>query len=194
MVALATVIAASRGRGPRGLEPADFLRRIATAAAVTYVLITASFLPGMYFLRRGPPLRGHAVPMLALVAAAVFAGFLLGRLVIGLASREGEASARLCRRRVAVIGTALLPLLVLAAVLPATVRELGRHDELSAYASAWDRRDLQIEAARAAGERDLVIEKLERGRPDLEIPPDATHWVNQCVADYYGVDTVSARP
>ena len=133
--------------------------------------------------------------MFALVAAAVFAGFLLGRLVIGLCIARGRGfGAPVPSPRGRDLGTALLPLLVLAAVLPATVRELGRHDELSAYASAWDRRDLQIEAARAAGERDLVIEKLERGRPDLEIPPDATHWVNRCVADYYGVDTVSARP
>lgn len=64
---------------------------------------------------------------------------------------------------------------------------------VSAYASQWDRRDLEIRAARSQGITDLVVPALGDTGDWEELSPDPHYWVNECVAGYYGLDSIAAK-
>lgn len=61
------------------------------------------------------------------------------------------------------------------------------------YAHRWDARDAQIRMAIEQGEKDLVIPGLESREGVAEVQLDPEDWVNQCMADYYGVDSITGR-
>ncbi|NWF62955.1 MAG: hypothetical protein HXY38_01505 [Chloroflexi bacterium] len=60
------------------------------------------------------------------------------------------------------------------------------------FALRWDERERMIYAMKANGERDLVIPGLDgyEGTKELDVRP--YFWVNQCAAQVYGVESISA--
>jgi hypothetical protein len=75
-----------------------------------------------------------------------------------------------------------------------TLHTLTLGNELRAYAATLDDLDRQARAARAAGERELRIQRTTQPAAIGldQIGSDAASWPNTCVAAYYGVDRVVA--
>ncbi|MPZ48477.1 MAG: hypothetical protein GEU75_04050 [Dehalococcoidia bacterium] len=160
--------------------------RCAVTVVVTYILLLATFAPGYYFLAQTPPDRALAMGAVSVILGAMCLGYLLGR-AIGPSLARLEAQPRLLTPLVI-----LAVLLMTAVALPPALREFGRTDELSAYASAWDRRDKQLTAAAEANVRDLTVPLLAHSS-GFELRPDPTVWINRCAAFYYGLRSIVAE-
>jgi hypothetical protein len=58
----------------------------------------------------------------------------------------------------------------------------------------WDKQDQEIRGAKERGETDLTVPVAYNiGRTDL-MTADPEWYVNKCVAGYYGLNTITARP
>jgi hypothetical protein len=135
--------------------------------------------------------RTHNVTYVALCASAVSAAAFL--LAVG-AHRFASLVAWLTARRAIadlVIATALAAALMTS---PATRRVIDALEVAPRYARSERSR---AEILRNAPAQGIVSVNPISTRPaglfwgDLE--PDAAHWINQCVADYYGLEAVQAR-
>ena len=66
----------------------------------------------------------------------------------------------------------------------------------SAYASAWDRQDQAIRGAKAKGIKNLTVEALKQKNPirgAVDPSPNPKDWANDCIAKYYGSESLVAR-
>ena len=87
-------------------------------------------------------------------------------------------------------------LLLAACFYPLRVVSIPRTDiqQLSVRAKRWDRRNLVIQQALAAGQTDLQVKQTDVVQGLEDIGPDASYWLNRCAADYYGAHSISANP
>jgi hypothetical protein len=83
--------------------------------------------------------------------------------------------------------------LVVAAFPPyAAKRTLAPVGKARALAAIWDRRDAEIRAAIARGERRLTVPAdYNLGGTDM-MTGDASWYVNECAAAFYGAETITA--
>jgi hypothetical protein len=153
---------------------------------LSYLLIVASFLPSVY---------GQSFP----VERARFAGQL--SLVVGLMLEASLLGGLLAQYRPR-IATAL-PLTLIASLLLATAAlyplraawfALADVQVYRQRAAWWDEREAMIHQAIEQGQTDLVVQQFDGVDGVKEMDVNANHWVNRCVAKYYGVDSVRAYP
>lgn len=153
---------------------------------VQFILIAASFAPSAYG-QSYPAERARFLGRLIMTTALLLGGALLGALCAGLAA--------VTFRRQAVFLLSSFAFLVLAFYpFRAGMSLVAEIPEYRQWASPWDLRETEIYRSIAMGERDLVVRLLPTKEGIKEIDGDARHWVNQCVADYYGVNSVRSIP
>lgn len=179
---LPLVAAFCASRRKEEAAPAFLLWAVPAAA---FVAVAACFAPAFYVMSREPPPRALLVPQFVLVSALAAWGYLLG----GALRRAYEPPERL---RVLSAGLALALLMLAAA--RAAAPTLGQEWKARALANVWDRQDAEMRAAVARGERRLTVRVLYNlGGTDL-LTDDPAWYVNLCVADYYGAESVKAVP
>ena len=73
-----------------------------------------------------------------------------------------------------------------------TRQPLATYEFRRLFASRWDEREQMIYDMKANGEQDLVIPALDgyEGTKELDVRP--FFWVNQCAAQVYGVESITA--
>jgi hypothetical protein len=86
-----------------------------------------------------------------------------------------------------------MALLVLSPIASAG-RTLALAPRARAYASTIDSRHQQILDARQRGWESLAVPLMDNTAGLEEITSDPNHWVNRCVAEYYGLDAILASP
>ncbi len=67
-------------------------------------------------------------------------------------------------------------------------------DSYRAWATAWDERENTIYRMAKSGEQDPVVEWFPNRFGVKDIDGSTEHWMNKCVADYYGFDTIRSIP
>lgn len=89
----------------------------------------------------------------------------------------------------------LIALLVL--ILMLVGRDLGgaqrRINQLRTHAAAWDQQDAAIREAAARGETTLRVAAMKLPWSNDVLTDDPDHWVNLCVAEYYGIESIIAE-
>jgi hypothetical protein len=66
--------------------------------------------------------------------------------------------------------------------------------EADNYSISWEEREIQINEKILSGETDLIVKMISNNIMGLEdINTNATHWINICAAEYYGIDSISAE-
>lgn len=152
-----------------------------------YLLIAVSFAPSVHGQSAYPEGRAQFLGRLIMTMAFLVEGALLGVLCAGPVS--------VTSRRQVVFLLSSLALLILA-IYPfrAGMSLLAEVPDYRRWASAWDLRETEIYRSIAMGKRDLVVRWLPTKEDVKEIDGDASHWVNQCAADYYGVKTIRSVP
>jgi hypothetical protein len=180
LLPLLAAFGASSGTGGGGRT---FLLWAIPAAA--FAAVAACYAPAFYVMSREPPPRALLVPQFVLASALAAWGYALG----GALRRAYEPPAR-----VRVLAAALAAALLLAAAARAASLTLGQAGKARALAAVWDRQDAEMRAAVARGERRLTVHVLYNlGGTDL-MTADPKWYVNLCVADYYGAESVRAVP
>ena len=167
---------------------------VVLAPAGLLVVLLACMVPVYYALGADPPGRALVVPQYLLICALAFAAWLAGAYVASrLAAKIGQA------RLMAWSGMAGCLVVLALAFGPVTssTRLASQFDSDRDYAAAWDALDNQIRAEHASGNQDLTVQRLNATGTvqNLEFfGPDRQDWLNECVARYYGVNSISATP
>lgn len=110
-----------------------------------------------------------------------------------VARQCGHAPVRPSRIAELVV-TACLAALMIAS--PATARAYRALEIAPAYLQEQQAREAQLRTAAARGEPALVhaIDNQPDGLFWGDIEPDPSHWINACVATYYGLTSVQSHP
>jgi len=151
-----------------------------------YLLIAASFAPSAY---------GEGYPA---DRAQIIGRVLMTVALLGEGALMGVAFANWCgsfpgRRLLFLFGG--LALLILAFYpLRAGMVMLTEVPDYREWTAAWDLRETEIHGLIAEGEMDLVVRWLPTREGIKEIDATTRHWVNQCAASYYGVNTIRSVP
>jgi hypothetical protein len=117
----------------------------------------------------------------------MLAGSLLGVLA---------ASLPAWRLRQSLVFVPVVLVLLLSALYPLRSFWTNLSLEVPLYrrsAADWDARDARIRSFREHGITDIIVPKLPDQYDVRELRDDPDHWMNRCAADFYGVQSVSAR-
>ena len=150
------------------------------------VLLLSCFVPALYGMGAAPPGRALIVPQFVLVCSLVGIGWLLGSLMKRIPI-VNKRSATTVLSAVFLVGVLWLVWFSANTLIP---KRLTRAAQARPIAAAWDQRDLQIRQAKSEGVVDLVVTPWRCPCGLADIGPDANHWVNNCAARHYGLNTI----
>jgi hypothetical protein len=168
---------------------ARFWRYIGLAVGLCIGLVMILMAVSQFAVASYPPER-----TLVMAQFSVALGLVLIPCVLGWSiGRTGGAVG-------SVIGQKLLPLILLLATIGLVYgSQRSVHESIlfvpqaRDFAATWDQRDEQIREAVRQGERSLSARSLTSMGTLQELDYDPEFWVNQCVADYYGLDEITAK-
>jgi hypothetical protein len=144
---------------------------------LAFGLVAACMAPAAYGMSTPPPPRALIVPSFVIMSCAIAWGCALGVRL--------RASPSPIMRVAAVLVVAL----AVCEPLASTTGILRRSAEVHAWADRWDETDRQLRAAAAGGRRSAVVPAVGSigGVGSISSTPD---WVNNCAAQYYGLESV----
>jgi hypothetical protein len=154
-----------------------------------FLVLVACFAPAMWAMSKQPPPRALLVPEFVMVCLMVAWSYSVGQLI-------KRFQANLGNRRLPLLTAVLAVLAAVLTIFPlvAARNTLARVGRVKALAAIWDRQDQEIRAAATRRETDLTVPVMHNiGGTDL-MTPDPKWYVNQCVAAFYGVKTITAKP
>lgn len=152
-------------------------RRLGLVTAAVAFTLPFCYFPSFYAQNGNPPARSLIVPGAILIGYLAFLGVALGPYFgarVPTAGRWASVAALLA-----------VPLGVAVTTFPDGARAAD-------YAAQWDAEDALIRSARDSGQRELVVPPLPPNLGEDFVTADPKHFLNVCVARYYGVDTIAA--
>lgn len=84
----------------------------------------------------------------------------------------------------------LIILLIVASTITGIDHAVELRRALIDYATQWDARHALLENAAASGIVDVAVPEITESFRLDDISDDSSFWVNQCMADYYGLGAV----
>ncbi len=183
---------AGHAQGARGARLSWRLPWVQAAGVMLtagFGLAVAACAPVVYSLNAYPDDRTIFLPLFFWILALTVSSTLLGSGLRGLGvlskwdlhPRSTQAAA----------GLALAGLMLAAGVTGWRTAQAA--PEYRQYAQDWDRRDAQLRALSQSGVEEVTVVGLPSrfGVADLQESPD--HWVNRCMAEYYGIPQLRGR-
>jgi len=169
------------------LDPVRLITVLFLAPLLAYLLGVFVVAPFAFGESAYPEARVLINAMFILVAMVLLEGLVLG-ISLGLLQQHSA--------RIAPVGLRVILLLVLVGVslFPLySTRKVLRTD-LPLYqqrARDWDARDASIRAQVGQGQLDVTATAFFSIGKVLELTPDPSNWLNGCVAQYYGADSIT---
>lgn len=159
---------------------------------VSYVLIASLVAPSVYvYGTHGFPEPRALFPARFVLTLALMAeGFLFGRLTARaiLACAGFQASSgMIAASAVLIVVTALYPLWFLQ-------KEAQTLPRVQGYARQWDQRNSFLLEQQQQGNLDIVLDGIQPPGGLIELRQDPNFWVNQCVADFYDLNSIAVFP
>jgi uncharacterized protein DUF6056 len=152
---------------------------------LTYLFIAAGFAPSAYGQSYPIP-RARFIGRVLMTTALITEGALLGVLFSQIRSNFFQSTT--------FQGVATLVLIVLMLYpLRTAWRMAGEIPVYRERAAAWDAREVEIKAMKAAGQTDLVVRFLSKERLQ-DLGDHKGFRLNRCAAALYGVNTIVAVP
>jgi hypothetical protein len=165
-------------------------KRLATALGVPlvlgFLLVAVSFAPSVYTTSSPPPPRALIDPLFVIVCTVTLEGYLFGL--------DGRVAAVLHRVGKLSSFNALLILAILIVAGPVSFSRstLDKVPSWSAFAQAWEKRDVEIRSAKEAGSRNVEVLQFENPYGhDIGANPISS--LNACTAIYYGLDSIVGK-
>ena len=153
---------------------------------ISLSLIIATMIPSMYAMSAYPGDRALLPAHFTLVLTIFINGWIANNLITKLVPNT-------IRLRMA----SIYPMIGLVLLGYVTARIAPRvYDDLDKYqlrAQAWDVRHQNIINEKKAGNQDIIVPAFDSAYSIFEIQDKSFHWINMCVANYYGVKTIVAR-
>jgi hypothetical protein len=154
---------------------------------ITLVLVTVSFIPATYTLSHPGPLRSHLIPTFLLVYLMAVVGYFIGRAFRRLQNYQLRIITNHHFFRVIIQGSFLLLALV---PLYKTWNIIQMAPEVRQYAARWDAQDEIVRSDREMGQMDQKMDVFGFNGGTAIITDDPDYWVNRCIAEYYGLNTI----
>jgi hypothetical protein len=151
-------------------------------ALATFFLIVCVCAPTAYGMMAYPEER-----VLMLAQFILICGVSLEGLIIGYSLRHIKGNPSIVK----IISLGVLFILCLYPLSNMDDRLAG----LEFYrnrARLWDIREIAIDKLLDKGENNLVVPALDSHAEIAELTDDINYWVNQCAANYYGIESISA--
>jgi hypothetical protein len=181
----AFALAYTRGRR-LDLSTRSALGWLAASGVVTFVLMWSTIFTGYYGLGKALPERARFHTLSILMVALLMVGFAAG---CWLKTRDFRRRPLLMKAV-----AAALVVFTLLGPLRSAYNTLNRYDDFRVFADEWDARDAHIRAERDAGNREVVVQPMAVSVRDVfrlgTLVDDPSYWINVCVADSYGVESV----
>jgi hypothetical protein len=176
---------ASLSHGPKdGLKAKTILMEMLVMVLVLYALGVVTMLPSMYANSTYPGDRALLPAQFALSVCLFLIGWKMAELLAILWPNALPA-------RGSVIFQALLGLVLCVYMLRTTPRVYDKLPAYQARAQAWDLRQALILKEKAAGIEDVIAPAFDSIYGITELHYEASNWVNQCAAWYYGLQTIA---
>ncbi len=144
------------------------------------VAIIAIYLPAFYAMSVSLPGRAWLLPLLLTLWAGGTLGSLAGRVVWQRLGYERFLRAR----------WGLIVLLIVVSTVSGIDHAVKLRRALIDYAAQWDARHALLENAAANGNLDVAVPPMTETFGLDDVSDDSSYWVNQCMAAYYGLETV----
>ncbi len=185
---------ASLGGNKKVEQPAsgNYWVAIGLVPLVSYILIASLVAPSVYvYGAHGfPEPRALFPACFVLTLALMTEGFWLGRLAArAVIARPAfqTSSGMIAISAVLIVVTALYPLWFLQ-------KEARTLPQVQGYARQWDERNSFLLEQRQQGNLDIVLDGIQPPGGLIELRQDPNFWVNQCVADFYDLNSIAVFP
>lgn len=165
---------------------ADFKETIIFVFAtifISYLLIVANIMPTLYAYRVYTDARGLMPAAFILIVAFFIIGICVGWLLKIYIDKFKYLSYAL---------QILLFLFLAFYFVHAGIKIFSEYPEYQKRASLWDTRHAYILEKSKKGEEEILVPAIDSFYRTFELQPDPNHWVNKCVALWYGVDQIMA--
>ena len=162
---------------------------LALLPLMAFFLTLASFLPAAWGMSVSLPTRAIIIPQFILTCFIAVWGYLIGFLL----TQSVFVKAHLNSRYFVGVSAVTMVVLIILGPISATSNTLALAPPARSLAEFWDTRHELIQAAKATGTMDLEVPILPYSASLEDIGPDPNHWVNNCVAQYYGIQSIVAR-
>ncbi len=176
-------------RGSPTIRPSSIVLVVLLSPVIVLISVAAVMAPAAYAQSSYPDGRVLMEAAFILVLFLAVEGSLLGFLLNQLHDLAGETVPLKLR-----FLSAVFVLVMLGYPLYDAYKSYRAIPEYQAYAAAWDARDAQIKAASLADITQVQATSLEAPGQLAEISTDPHFWVNNCVAYFYALTEITARP
>jgi hypothetical protein len=152
-----------------------------------WILIAAGFSPSVY--GQGFPVeRMRFMGRSIMTAGLMLEGALFGLLLQNMQFKFNRVFGRLAIGALFAVIAIVYPLRAAWSVYRDKVPEYSLRAEL------WDLRNAYIIRHASRGEEDIIVPGLSGVYGIKELDDNQNHWVNNCAAQYYGVNSIRAVP
>jgi len=173
------------------LKTSRLLLLASLTSLAAFALILCATAPSVFvFGKFGYPAARALLPARFVMTVALF----LTGCWAGLFLRQFFARQIASRRIALNLGVTVLLGVTILYPLKTIQSEISSLPNLQRIANGWDNRDTQIKAFKASNTLDITLKGIESPASLNELHPFYNHWVNLCIADFYGLHSIEVFP
>ncbi len=168
---------------PEGLMKAlhnknKFRSIIITITLAVYIVILSCIAPNFFAISRPPFDRNLAIPNFVLIVYSTFMGYVIGSVMT--------------KKNNQIISIVFLMMLIFLSA-SYSYRIVKTIPYYKVHADRWDRQNRFILVQKNKGIKDITIETLGYTEGLEDVQRDSKHWINICMSQYYGVNSIKAK-
>jgi hypothetical protein len=155
---------------------------------VAYVLIASICAPTIYAYSSFPEQRAQTLAIYVFILVVVLLGYQIGNILFLI-------KLRLNRKISSWANWFFLASLVILAIYPvrAVINYVPEIQHTRNFGIARDKREIAIQKAISNNIYDLNVQAINSQHGIQELTEDPNNWVNRCVADSYGLESITAH-
>ena len=171
------------------VQPSSIIFVALLSPIILFITLASVMAPAAFAQSSYPDGRVLMDASFLVVLFLVIEGFLFGMILNQLHDLAGETVPAKLQ-----ILSAMFVLIMILYPLYDAYKSFRSIPENHAYATAWDSRDARIKAATLMGLDQIVESGLDAPGQLADISTDPNNWVNNCVAQFYSLASISAVP
>jgi hypothetical protein len=171
------------------MRPSSIIFVALLSPIILFITLAAVMAPAAFAQSSYPDGRVLMDASFLVVLFLVIEGFFFGMILNQLHDLAGETVPAKLQ-----ILSAMFVLIMILYPLYGAYKSFRSIPEYQAYATAWDGRDAKIKADALKGSDQIVENSLDAPGQLADISTDPNNWVNNCVAQFYSLASISAVP
>ena len=166
------------------------LRGMLFVFAACFLLVWINFIPAYYVWQAGPPFRAMVLAQFILTMWAAATGY-IGAALVGLFLLRRSQKMLTLPIRLGFMG--IFFVLLWVGPVESAKNLMTMIPEMRSFAVQWDARDRFIREERLKGVLDIEVPVLRDLSKLGDVRSEPEFWINQAVANYYGLNSIIAK-